>query len=139
MPTTLPRWYHAASTRPLDGTYAMCIKHFALLVAFGAMPALAHVAAPGVDYTAYKDSNGARCCDDRDCQAADDFIETTEHGQAVIRLLIGGRWIAVPRAFVVADDAPDGRAHWCGGRLFTNSHLGWMPFPWCVILPPRAT
>ena len=117
----------------------MQLKHLFTLVALGAVPALAHVSVPGVDYSAYKDPKGAPCCDDRDCHPADAFVEVTEHGQAVVRLLIDGQWIAVPRAFVVAEDAADGRAHWCGGRLFTNSHLGWVAFPWCVILPPRET
>ena len=115
----------------------MQIKHLAILVALGAVPALAHVNHRGMDYSLYKDHKGAPCCDDRDCRPADDFVEVTERGQAVVRLLIDGAWIDVPRTFVVAEDARDGRAHWCGGRLFTNSHLGWIAFPWCVILPPR--
>jgi hypothetical protein len=115
----------------------MRIKHLAFLVLLGSVPTSAHDGDRGLDYSRYKDQKGAPCCDDRDCRAADDFVEVTERGQALVRLLIDGQWIDVPRAFVVAEDAPDGRAHWCGGRLFTNSHLGWLPFPWCVILPPR--
>jgi len=115
----------------------MQVKQLATLVALGTMPAMAHVGDRGVDYTRYKDRNGAPCCDNRDCRPADDFVEVTE--RAVVRLLIDGSWIEVPRANVVAEDARDGRAHWCGGRLFTNSHLGWIAFPWCVILPPRDT
>ena len=117
----------------------MRMRNLAILTVLGALPAAAHVGAPGMDYSVYKDSKGAPCCDDRDCHPADAFIEVTEDGRAAVRLLIDSQWIAVPRAFVVAEDAPDGRAHWCGGRLFTNSHLGWVAFPWCVILPPRET
>jgi hypothetical protein len=117
----------------------MHVKHLATVVALGAAPALAHLNERGMDYGAYKDRNGAPCCDHRDCKPADDFVELTDRGQAVVRLLIDGNWIDVPRAFVVAEDARDGKAHWCGGRLFTNSHRGWIAFPWCVILPPRET
>ena len=56
-----------------------------------------------------------------------------------MRLLIDGQWIAVPRTYVVRERSRDGRAHWCGGRYFTNSHLGWQPLPHCVILPPRES
>jgi len=112
----------------------MRIRHLALLLA-GTLPALAHVDERGLGYSRYTDLNGAPCCDEHDCRPADAFIEERER----IRLLIDGQWIDVPRAHVVAQRSPDGRAHWCGGRLFTNSHLGWMAFPWCVILPPRES
>jgi len=113
-------------------------KHLTLfLLALGAAPALAHVGDRGVDYTLYRDRAGTPCCDDRDCRPADDFADVRERG--LVRLKIDGQWIDVPRAVVVAEDARDGRAHWCGGRLFTNSHLGWIPFPRCVILPPRES
>jgi hypothetical protein len=114
----------------------MQIKPLVLLLAFGAMPALGHVEG-GMDYTRYRDRLGKPCCDHTDCRPADDFVEVPERGQ--VRLLIDGQWIDVPRTHVVAEHSPDGRAHWCGGRLFTNSHLGWMPFPRCVILPPRES
>lgn len=110
----------------------MRFRHL-LLVALGTMPALAHVNDRGMDYNLYKDHLGSPCCDHTDCRPADDFAEVKERGQ--VRLLIDGQWINVPRVVVVARDASDGRAHWCGGRLFTNSHLGWVPFVRCIILP----
>jgi len=116
--------------------WSTAIRPLAILLA-ASLPALAHVDEHGIDYRQYRDLNGAPCCNDRDCRPADAFIE--EHGRAIVRLLIDGQWVDVPRAHVVAQRSPDGRAHWCGGRLFTNSHLGWLPFPWCVILPPRAS
>jgi hypothetical protein len=112
-------------------------RHLAVILALSAVPSSAHVDDRGMDYGRYKDHNGAPCCDHNDCRLADGFIEARERGQ--VRLLIDGTWIDVPRAHVVAEDAHDGRAHWCGGRLFTNSHRGWIAFPWCVILPPRET
>src|SRR5437868_609765 len=98
--------------------FAMRIKPLVILIALG-MPAWAHVNDRGVDYSRYKDHAGTPCCDERDCRPADDFIDLRERGQ--VRLLIDGQWIDIPRAAVVAEDARDGRAHWCGGRLFTNS------------------
>lgn len=115
----------------------MHIKPLAILLALATMPALAHVTETGMDYTRFHDINGRPCCTDTDCRPADDFVEVTERGQ--VRLLIDGQWIDVPRAHVTAERAHDGRAHWCGGRLFTNSHLGWLPFVWCVILPARES
>ena len=114
----------------------MHLKPLALLV-LATVPALAHVGDRGMDYTLYRDHGGTPCCDDRDCRPADAFADLRERG--LVRLLIEGQWIDVPRAVVVAEDAPDGRAHWCGGRLFTNSPQGWVPLPRCVILPPRES
>jgi hypothetical protein len=109
----------------------------AVILVLGTVSASAHVGDRGVDYSRYRDRNGAPCCDHTDCRPADGFVDARERGQ--VRLLIEGTWIDVPHAHVVAEDAGDGRAHWCGGRLFTNSHHGWIAFPWCVILPPRET
>ncbi|MEA2878428.1 MAG: hypothetical protein QOF14_3624 [Hyphomicrobiales bacterium] len=114
----------------------MRTKPLAIFLALGALPALAHVN-EGMDYTRYRDHRGAPCCDHTDCRPADDFVDATEREPA--RLLIDGHWIDVPRTTVVAERSPDGRAHWCGGRYFTNSHLGWAPLPRCVILPPRQS
>ena len=114
----------------------MQIRLLAILLA-GTLPALAHVNDRGMDYSQFTDHNGAPCCDEHDCRPADAFAE--EQGRAIVRLLIDGQWIDVPRAHVVRQQSSDGRAHWCGGRFFTNSHLGWAPFPWCVILPPRES
>ena len=116
---------------------AMQIKSLIALFALSTLPAFGHINDRGMDYTSYRDPAGTPCCDDRDCRAADDFVDVRERG--LVRLKIDGQWIDVPRAVVVAEDARDGRAHWCGGRLFTNSHLGWIPFPRCVILPPRES
>jgi hypothetical protein len=107
------------------------------LLLLAVLPASAHVADHGMDYTRFHDINGRPCCDHTDCRPADDFAEAPERG--VVRLLIEGQWVDVPRAHVTVERARDGRAHWCGGRLFTNSHLGWLPFVWCVILPARES
>jgi hypothetical protein len=103
------------------------------------LPALAHghVNDRGMDYGRYKDSAGIPCCSNKDCQPADHFVETVENGREVVRLLIDGMWITVPRAFVVGELATDGRAHWCGIKLYTSNRRGWRPGTRCVILPPR--
>ena len=76
------------------------------------------------------------CCDHTDCRPADDFVDAAGRD---VKLLIEGQWVDVPRNHVTTERAGDGRAHWCGGRLFTNSHLGWLPFVWCAILPRRES
>jgi hypothetical protein len=85
----------------------MQFRHLLAPALLATAPSLAHVADSGIDYTRYRDLNGAPCCDHTDCRPADAFVEE--------------------------------RAHWCGGRLFTNSAMGWLPFVWCVILPPRES
>jgi hypothetical protein len=75
---------------------------------------LAHVNDRGMDYRRYRDRYGQACCGAMDCRPADDFVETVVDGDVVVRLLLDGRWITVPRDYVVSDRATDGRAHFCG-------------------------
>jgi hypothetical protein len=111
----------------------------ALLIAIGPAHAPAHVNDRGMDYSRYKDHRGVSCCNKVDCRPAMDYVDTTEHGFPVVRLLIDGNWISVSRYFVVAEDATDGRAHWCGRMLTAYGSLQRVPVPMCVILPPRTT
>ena len=113
---------------------------FAHCMLLSAAAAWAHVNDRGMDYRAYKDRYGQSCCDVRDCRPAADFVETFINGQAVVRLLIDGIWIAVSRSYVVADHASDGRAHFCGILHKSASNpVEVKPEPTCVILPPRQT
>jgi hypothetical protein len=100
--------------------------------------ALAHVNERGMDYGMFKDKAGIPCCSNKDCHPAEEFSEVVEDGRDVVRLLVDGLWITVPRAFVVGEHATDGRAHWCGVKLGTNSGRGWRPGTRCIILPPRV-
>lgn len=100
--------------------------------------AAAHVNDRGMDYRLFKDRIGIPCCDNKDCHPAEEFTEVVENGKEVVRLLIDGLWITVPRAFVIGEQATDGRAHWCGMKLRTNSGRGWRPGTRCIILPPRV-
>jgi hypothetical protein len=61
-----------------------------------------------------------------------------DDGLEVVRLLIDGVWITVPRKFVVHAPATDGRAHWCGLKLKTGNPRVWRPGTRCIILPPRV-
>jgi hypothetical protein len=91
----------------------------------------------GMDYRSFKDSAGSPCCSNEDCYAAEKFTETVENGSEVIRLLIDRTWISVPRAYVIGEHATDGRAHWCGNRIWSSQRRGWRPATRCIILPPR--
>jgi hypothetical protein len=105
-----------------------------------AVSALAHVNDRGMDYQRYRDRYGQACCGVMDCRPADDFVETVVDGDAVVRLLLDGRWITVPRDYVVSDRATDGRAHFCGQvYVFGGDPERVLPAPTCVILPPRTT
>lgn len=113
----------------------LCVVGLLLL-----LPAIAagHVNERGMDYGSFKDKAGIPCCTDKDCQPAEEFIETVENGRDVVRLLVDGLWITAPRAFVIGEQATDGRAHWCGMKLGTHSGRGWKPGTRCIILPPRV-
>ena len=109
-----------------------------LCMLLGPVGASAHVNDKGMDYRGYKDRYGQSCCDVRDCRPAADFVETVVNGQAVVRLLIEGTWIAVSHSYVVAHYASDGRAHFCGNLHRGGSNPAEVkPEPTCVILPPR--
>ena len=89
--------------------------------------AAAHVNDRGMDYQAFTDKSGFPCCTSKDCHPAEQFTETVENGREMIRLLVDGVWITAPRSFVVGERATDGRAHWCGLKLGTNTGRGWRP------------
>ncbi len=110
-----------------------------LFLALDCAAVAAHVNDRGLDYTPYKDHRGIPCCNTTDCRPADDYAETIVEGQPVVRLLIEGAWISISRYFVVAEDATDGRAHWCGKMLRVGATAERRPVPTCIILPPRNT
>jgi hypothetical protein len=116
---------------------AFRIAALALLLSI-ALDVHAHVNDRGMDYGLYKDGAGIPCCSKEDCQPAERFVETTEDGREVIRLLIDGVWITVSRGFLIAKPATDGRAHWCGLKLATGNPKVWRPGTRCIILPPRV-
>jgi hypothetical protein len=101
-------------------------------------PVSAHEIA-GMNYTPYKMPDGVTsCCNDQDCSPVSDFVETTDAGKPVVRLQIEGKWITVDRKKVVAEDANDGRAHWCG-KMDHGGYKKSQPVTYCIILPPRGT
>ena len=109
-------------------------------IALSAAGAFAHVNDKGMDYRDYKDRYGQSCCNIEDCRPAADFVETIDNGLPAVRLLIEGIWITVSRSYVVATQALDGRAHFCGRLYRPNGNPAEVkPEPICVILPPRDT
>jgi len=115
----------------------MQIRLLMLLCLLGISAATAHRNDRGMDYAPYKDARGRPCCNSTDCRPADDFAETVVKGQPIIQLHIDGSWYNVPNYLVVAEDATDGRAHWCGKVIWTRDGES-MPATACVILPPRG-
>lgn len=98
------------------------------LTMLAAVPAGAHGWLSGLTSPA-----GERCCDDRDCPAVEHRYRR-DAGQ--LEVLIDGKWIAVDPATLVAIPTPDGRAHACYGRSWTNNVM--TPVVRCVILPGEA-
>src|SRR5262245_10630533 len=111
-------------------------KAMMLLGLLAAAVASAHQNDSGMNYSAYRDARGLPCCNNADCRPASDFADVVVNGQPMVRLLIDGAWYSVLRYFVVAEDATDGRAHWCGKTIMPPDG-GPRPAPVCVILPPR--
>jgi len=110
-----------------------------LMATCGAL-AYAHVNDRGMDYRRFKDLFGQSCCDVKDCRPAADFVEAFVNGEAVVRLLIDGRWITVSHTYVVSEHASDGRAHFCGKLYVPGDNPAEVkPEPTCIILPPRDT
>src|ERR1700704_2561228 len=113
---------------------------FAHCMLLSAAAAWAHVNDRGMDYRAYKDRYGQSCCDVRDCRPAADFVETFVNGQAVVRLLIDGIWIAVSRSYVVAAHASDGRVHfWVIRKKGARPPVELKRDPTSLTPPPRQT
>jgi hypothetical protein len=128
-----------SSTRFLDGGAVLVPRILCLaLMLLAPASASGHVNDRGMDYRSYKDGAGIPCCNKSDCHPAETFRETVENGREVVRMLIDGIWITVPRIFVVGELATDGRAHWCGIKLLTDDRESWRPGTRCVILPPRS-
>jgi hypothetical protein len=111
-----------------------------VLLLLCSVAAAAHVNDRGMDYRRFKDQYGQSCCGDQECRPAADFVETSENGEAVVRLLLDGTWLTMPRYYVVSERASDGRAHFCG-RLHVpgGNPADVKPEPTCIILPPRNT
>jgi hypothetical protein len=122
--------------------HTVCFMAFALVAPAILLSAVAaaHVNDRGMDYRSFKDRFGQSCCDVDDCRPAADFVETVVNGQPVVRLLIEGVWITVSRSYVIAAQASDGRAHFCG-RLHRPSSdpADVKAEPICIILPPHDT
>ena len=109
-----------------------------LLLLAAATMAHAHVNERGMDYRAYKNADNVPCCNDEDCRPATEYVEEIKNGRPVVRLLVDSHWIEVSRSRVVAEGATDGRAHWCGTKVFTGGQGAWLPQTRCLILPPKT-
>ena len=107
-----------------------------ILLSVPPTPMAAHQNDRGKDYGSYRDARGLPCCNNTDCHPASDYAEVVVNGQPMVRLLIEGDWYDVLRYFVVAENASDGRAHWCGKTVVMGDGRR-RPAPVCVILPPR--
>jgi hypothetical protein len=130
------RWATALSATLLSASVTP-LRALLLLGVLNSMAA-AHQNDRGMDYSSYRDARGLPCCNDTDCRPASDYAEVVVNGQPMVRLLIDGDWYDVMRYFVVAENASDGRAHWCGKTVVMGNGRR-RPAPVCVILPPRHT
>jgi hypothetical protein len=83
-------------------------------------PAAAHNNDRGMDYSSYSDARGLPCRNDRDCLRRP-ISPRSWSTVMMVRLLIEGEWHDVLRYFVVAENATDGRAHWCGKTSATGA------------------
>lgn len=82
-------------------------------------------------YTMLTDSNGASCCNGRDCRPA--RYKTTAAG---VEMLVDGHWILIPNGKIQyrtleGDTGETAGGHWCGVLDFEVTY--------CAILPPRSS
>lgn len=83
-------------------------------------------------YGTLKDGRGVSCCGGHDCRPAHDRI--TANG---VEMLVGGRWIVVPKEMIQyrtlsGDTGETAGGHWCG---VTGDFV---PLTLCAILPPSS-
>src|SRR5829696_3923011 len=82
-------------------------------------------------YAHLTDSLGRSCCDNGDCRPAH-----YRHGASGVEMLIGEKWIAIPRGkleyrLLEGDTGETGGGRWCGAP---DEGPGYFTF--CAILPP---
>jgi hypothetical protein len=82
-------------------------------------------------YATLTDSNGASCCNGRDCHPA--RYRTTTAG---VEMLVGGHWILIPNGKIQyrtleGDTGGTAGGHWCGVLDFEVTY--------CAILTPRSS
>ena len=90
----------------------------------------AHESHTGQDYSKYRQSNGASCCNGEDCRPAK--YEYRRDGTLV--MYPEGREVSIPGDRVNSMPSDDGMAHWCG-VLHRNGEIT----TFCAILPVQST
>ena len=106
-----------------------------LFVSLWSAPLVAHDI-----YSHLLDENGFSCCSEKDRMPAKFWV--TSHG---VRMLVRGRWIAVPSSkiqyrILPEDTGETGGGHWCGWSFGVLSDPLGENDPTdtrCAILPPR--
>ncbi len=92
--------------------------------------ASAHQSASGQDYSRFRQSNGASCCDGRDCRPVSHQLRPD--GSVV--MFPDGRAVVVERDRLNPRSSDDGQAHWCGIVVPGGSAL-----TFCAILPRQMS
>ena len=118
---------NAAATTPLRRQRGISLSLFIIgSIAHCLSPAQAHDI-----YAHLTDRLGRSCCDNGDCRPAHYRITS-----AGVDMLVGDKWIAIPRGklqyrLLDGDTGETGGGHWCGAPDEGHSY-----FTYCAILPP---
>lgn len=95
-----------------------------------AMPASAHRADSGQDYSKFRQRNGTSCCNGEDCRPV--RYQVRPDGSVV--MFPNGQPVVVMPQLLNEQPSDDGHAHWCGLIL-----PGGLAQTYCAILPRQMT
>ena len=93
---------------------ALCLASFGALSAAG----LTAQTRGGHDafhswYQGLRSPEGDSCCNSKDCHPVDSRYAEGADGERILEILIGDRWVLVPKQRILPQSSPDGGVHAC--------------------------
>jgi len=64
-------------------------------------------------YQGLRSPEGESCCNEKDCHPVDYRYVAGADGAWMLEILVGNRWIAVPKQRILPQSSPDGGVHAC--------------------------
>jgi hypothetical protein len=95
-----------------------------------ALPAAAHEAETGQDYSKFRQRNGSSCCSDQDCRR----VRYQVRPDGAVVMYPNDQPVIVPQNLLNERYSDDGYAHWCGLIV-----PGRGAYTYCAILPRQMT
>jgi len=64
-------------------------------------------------YRSLRSPEGDSCCNEKDCHPVEHQYVEAPDGGWILEILIGGRWVPVPKDRILPQASPDGGVHAC--------------------------